>query len=109
MLTNIEIDDAWLVPAMRAAGQSTKRTTVEEAPRRVVASHRWLPVACVKDSAEQTQPRREALSLCFQWPADTVDPARAAPNQWGRTLATDDLAGPGWDGGLDAIRAGASG
>lgn len=40
--TNIEIDDTLIATAMQATGQSTKRATVEEALRRVVASHRRL-------------------------------------------------------------------
>ncbi len=39
MRTNIEIDDALIAEAMRATGQTTKRGTVEEALRRVVALH----------------------------------------------------------------------
>lgn len=39
MRTNIEIDDALLEAAMQATGQTTKRGTVEEALRRVVAQH----------------------------------------------------------------------
>jgi Arc/MetJ family transcription regulator len=42
MRTNIEIDDDLIAAAMQATGQSTKRGTVEEALRRVVASHRRL-------------------------------------------------------------------
>ena len=42
MRTNIEIDDTLLAEAMQATGQSTKRGTVEEALRRVVASNRRL-------------------------------------------------------------------
>jgi Arc/MetJ family transcription regulator len=42
MRTNIEIDDELIAAAMRATGQSTKRGTVEEALRRVVASYRRL-------------------------------------------------------------------
>ncbi len=37
MRTNIEIDDALMTEAMAAAGTSTKRQTVEEALRRMVA------------------------------------------------------------------------
>lgn len=37
MRTNIEIDDALMTEAMEAAGTSTKRQTVEEALRRMVA------------------------------------------------------------------------
>ena len=40
MRTNIEIDDALLEEAMAATGHSTKKATVEEALRRVVAAHR---------------------------------------------------------------------
>ncbi len=40
MRTNIEIDDDLIAEAMRAVGQTTKRATVEEALRRVVAAHR---------------------------------------------------------------------
>ncbi len=40
MRTNIDIDDALLEEAMRATGQTTKRATVEEALRRVVATDR---------------------------------------------------------------------
>jgi len=40
MRTNIDIDDDLIEEAMRATGQATKRGTVEEALRRVVASHR---------------------------------------------------------------------
>ena len=42
MRTNIEIDDDLIAEAMRAVGQTTKRGTVEEALRRVVATHRKL-------------------------------------------------------------------
>jgi Arc/MetJ family transcription regulator len=42
MRTNIEIDDDLISEAMRATGQNTKRGTVEEALRRVVATHRKL-------------------------------------------------------------------
>ncbi len=40
MRTNIEIDDALLDEAMAATGLSTKKATVEEALRQVVASRR---------------------------------------------------------------------
>jgi Arc/MetJ family transcription regulator len=40
MRTNIEIDDDLIAEAMRALGQTTKRGTVEEALRRVVATYR---------------------------------------------------------------------
>jgi Arc/MetJ family transcription regulator len=40
MRTNIEIDDDLITEAMRIVGQSTKRGTVEEALRRVVAAYR---------------------------------------------------------------------
>ncbi len=40
MRTNIEIDDDLIAEAMRAVGQTTKRGTVEEALRRVVATYR---------------------------------------------------------------------
>ncbi|MBC7768869.1 MAG: type II toxin-antitoxin system VapB family antitoxin [Phycisphaerales bacterium] len=40
MRTNIEIDDDLLEEAMTATGLSTKRATVEEALRQVVATHR---------------------------------------------------------------------
>jgi Arc/MetJ family transcription regulator len=40
MRTNIEIDDDLLARAMKAAGLKTKRATVEEALRRLVASDR---------------------------------------------------------------------
>jgi Arc/MetJ family transcription regulator len=40
MRTNVDIDDALLEAAMRAAGQTTKRATVEEALRRVVTTDR---------------------------------------------------------------------
>ena len=36
MRTNIEIDDDLLAEAMEAAGQTTKKATVEEALRRLV-------------------------------------------------------------------------
>jgi Arc/MetJ family transcription regulator len=39
MRTNIEIDDALLSAAMRAAGLSTKRATVEESLRLLVRVH----------------------------------------------------------------------
>ena len=42
MRTNIEIDDDLIAAAMQATGQTTKRATVEEALRRVVASYRRL-------------------------------------------------------------------
>ena len=42
MRTNIEIDDELIAAAMEATGQSTKRATVEEALRRVVAGYRRL-------------------------------------------------------------------
>lgn len=37
MRTNIEIDDQLMATAMRCAGKTTKRDTVEEALRRMVA------------------------------------------------------------------------
>jgi Arc/MetJ family transcription regulator len=37
MRTNIEIDDALMAEAMEAAGKTTKRETVEEALRQMVA------------------------------------------------------------------------
>ena len=37
MRTNIEIDDALMAEAMQAAGKQTKRDTVDEALRRMVA------------------------------------------------------------------------
>lgn len=40
MRTNIEIDDALLKAAMAACGLSTKKATVEEALRQLLASHR---------------------------------------------------------------------
>jgi Arc/MetJ family transcription regulator len=40
MRTNIEIDKDLIAEAMRAVGQTTKRGTVEEALRRVVATYR---------------------------------------------------------------------
>ena len=40
MRTNIEIDDKLIAEAMRATGQTTKRATVEEALRQLVATHR---------------------------------------------------------------------
>ena len=40
MRTNIEIDDALMAEAMRAAGKATKRETVEEALRRMVLSQK---------------------------------------------------------------------
>lgn len=40
MRTNIEIDDCLMTEAMAAAGTSTKRQTVEEALRRMVAISR---------------------------------------------------------------------
>lgn len=39
MRTNIEIDDGLLAQAMKATGLSTKRATVEEALKRLVADH----------------------------------------------------------------------
>lgn len=45
MRTNIVIDDALMAEAMEASGKSTKRDTVEEALRRMVAiwrQHRLL-------------------------------------------------------------------
>jgi len=39
MRTNIDIDDDLLKQAMEATGQTSKRATVEEALRRVVAAH----------------------------------------------------------------------
>ena len=39
MRTNIDIDDDLLDAAMAAAGLSTKRATVEEALRQLVAAH----------------------------------------------------------------------
>ena len=38
--TNIEIDDELLAQAMEAAGTKTKKATVEEALRQLVANHR---------------------------------------------------------------------
>jgi Arc/MetJ family transcription regulator len=63
MRTNIEIDDDLIAAAMQATRQSTKRGTVEEALRRVVASQR-------------------------------------------RPQAIEDMAGMGWEGGLDEMRNG---
>jgi len=40
MRTNTDIDDRLIEEAMRATGQTTKRATVEEALRRVVANDR---------------------------------------------------------------------
>ena len=40
MRTNIEIDDKLIAEAMRATGRTTKRATVEEALRQLVATHR---------------------------------------------------------------------
>jgi Arc/MetJ family transcription regulator len=40
MRTNIEIDDALLKEAMEATGQPTKRATVNEALRQLVADYR---------------------------------------------------------------------
>jgi Arc/MetJ family transcription regulator len=40
MRTNIDLDDALLAEAMAAAGLATKKATVEEALRRLVAEHR---------------------------------------------------------------------
>lgn len=40
MKTNIEIDDRLLQEAMVAAGLGTKKATIEEALRRLVAEHR---------------------------------------------------------------------
>jgi Arc/MetJ family transcription regulator len=42
MRTNIEIDDQLISAAMLATGQTTKRGTVEEALRRVVATHQRI-------------------------------------------------------------------
>lgn len=39
MRTNIELDEALLAEAMEATGLTTKRATVEEALRRLVANH----------------------------------------------------------------------
>lgn len=63
MRTNIDIDDALLLDAMEATGQTTKRATAEEALRRVVHLQR-------------------------------------------QKRAGEALAGMGWAGDLDAIRAG---
>jgi Arc/MetJ family transcription regulator len=38
--TNIEIDDELLTKAMKAAGTTTKKATVEEALRQLVENHR---------------------------------------------------------------------
>lgn len=40
MRTNIEIDDRLMAEAMAAAGLSTKKATVEEALRRLIAQER---------------------------------------------------------------------
>ena len=40
MRTNIEIDDRLMAEAMTAAGLSTKKATVEEALRRLIAQER---------------------------------------------------------------------
>ena len=40
MRTNIEIDDELLTKAMKAAGTTTKKATVEEALRQLVENHR---------------------------------------------------------------------
>lgn len=40
MRTNIDIDDQLLDDAMAAVGMTTKKATVEEALRRLVADHR---------------------------------------------------------------------
>ncbi|MEF2550292.1 type II toxin-antitoxin system VapB family antitoxin [Aurantimonas sp. A2-1-M11] len=40
MRTNIEIDDRLMTEAMAAAGLSTKKATVEEALRRLIAQER---------------------------------------------------------------------
>jgi Arc/MetJ family transcription regulator len=40
MRTNIEIDDELLTEAMKAAGTTTKKATVEEALRQLVENHR---------------------------------------------------------------------
>jgi Arc/MetJ family transcription regulator len=40
MRTNIDIDDGLLAEAMKAAGTSTKKATVEEALRQLVENHR---------------------------------------------------------------------
>jgi Arc/MetJ family transcription regulator len=40
MRTNIEIDDELLAKAMKAAGTTTKKATVEEALRQLVENHR---------------------------------------------------------------------
>lgn len=40
MRTNIEIDDELLTQAMKAAGTTTKKATVEEALRQLVENHR---------------------------------------------------------------------
>ena len=54
MRTNIEIDDRLMAEAMAAAGLSTKKATVEEALRRLIAQER----------------RRRALAdmHCMGWP-----------------------------------------
>lgn len=40
MRTNIDIDEELLTEAMEATGQTTKRATVEEALRQIVADYR---------------------------------------------------------------------
>ena len=40
MRTNIDIDDGLLAAAMKAAGTTTKKATVEEALRQLVTNHR---------------------------------------------------------------------
>lgn len=42
MRTNIDIDDALMAEAMKITGMSSKRATVEEALRRLIAGHQRL-------------------------------------------------------------------
>lgn len=52
MRTNIEIDDELLAEAMRAAGTSTKRSTVEAGLRELVRRHRVRKVRELRGTVE---------------------------------------------------------
>jgi Arc/MetJ family transcription regulator len=65
--TNIDIDDALLNEAMELTGLATKKATVEEGLRRIVAAHRRL------------QSLKDAYGKYPDW-GDDYKPMRANPH-----------------------------
>jgi Arc/MetJ family transcription regulator len=63
MRTNIEIDDKLLKEAMKAAGQTTKRATVEEALRRVIKLDRQRQAGRNLAGIDRALPQRHVALL----------------------------------------------